>query len=124
MIKISVAIGTWNRVDMVRQGIQAALNQTLLPYEIIVFDDASPDNTFEILSKEFKDHPIVKLYKQEVNTGGVPNWNAAINACSGVLSEMYCHISSVKNGIKGCNIFKLFSKIAIMLCFVFASIGC
>ena len=83
MIKISVAIGTWNRVDMVRQAIQAALNQTLLPYEIIVFDDASPDNTFGILSKEFKEHPIVKIYKQPINTGGVPNWSAAINACSG-----------------------------------------
>lgn len=83
MIKVSVAIGTWNRVGMVRQAINAALNQTLKPYEIVVFDDASPDNTYGILSEEFKGHPIVKILKQPVNTGGVPNWNAAINACSG-----------------------------------------
>lgn len=83
MIKVSVAIGTWNRVDMVRQAIMAALDQTLKPFEIVVFDDASPDNSYEILSKEFENHPIVKVFRQPVNTGGVPNWNAAINACSG-----------------------------------------
>jgi len=35
---------------------------------------------------------------------------AIINASSGVLSAIYCHISSDKNGINGCNTFKLFSK--------------
>lgn len=82
-VKISVAIGTWNRVDMVRQAIEAALNQTLKPFEIIVFDDASPDHTYDLLSKEYLNHSIVKVFKQKKNTGGVPNWNAAINACSG-----------------------------------------
>lgn len=81
--KVSVAIGTWNRIDMVRFTIHAALNQTMRPYEIVVFDDNSPDETYSLLKDEFKDFKSVKFYKQKVNTGGVPNWNAAINACSG-----------------------------------------
>lgn len=83
MIKVSVAIGTYNRFEMVRQAIYAALNQTFLPYEIIVFDDCSPDGTYEKLSKEFIDHEIVKIYSQRSNTGGVPNWNSAVDMCSG-----------------------------------------
>src|SRR5690606_28873778 len=46
-----------------------------------------------------------------------------IKASSGVRSFMYCQISSVKNGMNGCNIFKLFSNKVITLLNVCASIG-
>jgi glycosyltransferase involved in cell wall biosynthesis len=52
--KVSVAIGTWNRIDMVRSTIHAALNQSMRPYEIVVFDDNSPDETYSLLKDEFK----------------------------------------------------------------------
>ena len=46
-----------------------------------------------------------------------------INASFGVLSEIYCQISSDKNGINGCKILRLFSKASITALYVFTSIG-
>src|SRR5690606_3678835 len=46
-----------------------------------------------------------------------------IKASSGVRFAMYCQISSVKNGMNGCNIFKLFSNKVITLSNVCASMG-
>ena len=42
-MKLSVAMATYNRAPMVREAIEAALAQSLLPDEIVVSDDASPD---------------------------------------------------------------------------------
>lgn len=81
--KVSVATGTWNRFEMVSEAIEAALNQTYPIHEVVVYDDCSPDNSYERLKKKFAHDSRVKLFKQEKNTGGVPNWNAAINACEG-----------------------------------------
>ncbi len=81
--KVSVAIGTWNRFEMVSEAIQAVLDQTYPVYEVVVFDDCSPDNSYERLKEKYCNEPRVKVFKQTKNTGGVPNWNAAINACSG-----------------------------------------
>ena len=83
MPKVSVTIATYNRFEMVSQAIDAALQQTLMPYEIIVVDDCSPDKSYDRLKERYKNEPIVKVFKQEKNTGGVPNWNAAIDYATG-----------------------------------------
>ena len=53
MPTVSVSIATYNRAGMVRQGIEAALAQTLAPLEIVVADDASTDDTLEKLIAAF-----------------------------------------------------------------------
>ena len=50
-MKVSVAIATFNRAAMVRQAIDAALEQTRPPDEIVVADDASTDATWEALKQ-------------------------------------------------------------------------
>ncbi len=50
-MKISVAIATYNRRAMVRESVEAALEQTLLPDEIVVSDDASTDGTAAMLEQ-------------------------------------------------------------------------
>jgi len=81
--KVSVAIGTWNRFNMVCEAIDAALDQTYPIDEIIVFDDCSPDSSYEKLQTKYAGEKRVKVFHQEKNTGGVPNWNSAINKCCG-----------------------------------------
>ena len=78
MSTISVAIATYKRASMVRQAVQAALAQTWKPDEIVVADDASPDETVRVLKQLAAAHPQVKVHCQPCNTGGVPNWNAAL----------------------------------------------
>ena len=47
--QVSVIIPTWNRAHMLKRAIQSALNETLAPLEILLCDDGSTDNTFEIV---------------------------------------------------------------------------
>jgi glycosyltransferase involved in cell wall biosynthesis len=78
--KVSVAIATYNRAAMVRQAVEAALAQTRSPDEVVVFDDASPDDTLRRLDGF---DARVRVLRQEKNTGGIPNWNAALDATTG-----------------------------------------
>jgi glycosyltransferase involved in cell wall biosynthesis len=77
---ISVAIATYNRAPMVREAVLAALGQSRAPQEIIVSDDASTDATVTAI-RSISDTR-VKLLRQTRNSGGVGNWNAAIDATS------------------------------------------
>jgi len=73
-----VAIATYNRADMVRQAIQAALNQTRPPDEIVVADDASTDATWTVLNELAGREPSVQTFRRERNSGGAENWSFAI----------------------------------------------
>ena len=70
----------------------------------------NPKENIEKIIEEFKFNTPKKLPNI---CSLISGYFAIIIASSGVLSVIDCHISSVKNGIKGCNIFKLSSKIAI-----------
>ena len=50
-IKISVVICTYNRSDLLFKTLTALLNQTVTPFEIIVVDNNSTDNTKEIVQQ-------------------------------------------------------------------------
>jgi len=82
-VTVSVAIATYNRAGMVRQAIEAALEQTRPPDEIVVADDASTDATWAALT-ELADHESrVRIFERERNSGGVENWSFAIGQTSG-----------------------------------------
>ncbi len=57
MATVSVVIATYNRAAMVRQAIESALAQSRPPDEIVVSDDASTDDTPEVLSELAAAHP-------------------------------------------------------------------
>mgnify|MGYP003818737993 CR=1 FL=1 len=64
---ISVIIPTYNRAKMLQRAIKSVLAQDYRHLEIIVVDDASQDNTVEII-KSFKDSRI-KIHQLPVNRG-------------------------------------------------------
>lgn len=84
-MNISVAIATYNRAAMVRQAIAAALGQSLAPQEVVVADDASTDGTPDALAALAAADSRVRPLRRDSNSGGVPNWNAAIAATRGEL---------------------------------------
>ena len=84
-VRVSVAIATYNRAAMVRAAVEAALGQSYAPYEIVVADDASTDGTLEMLDGLAGGDPRVRVFGRAVNSGGVDNWNAAMNATRGDL---------------------------------------
>src|SRR6202011_3183782 len=82
-MSVSVAIATYNRAAMVRQAVEAALEQTHLPAEIVIADDASSDSTWMVLEKLAGCAPGVRIFRRERNSGGAENWSFAIRQTSG-----------------------------------------
>jgi glycosyltransferase involved in cell wall biosynthesis len=78
---VSVVIPVYNRADSVMLSLESALHQTLQDIEIIVVDDASTDNTFEVLQSCTDKR--VTLIRHEVNKGGGAARNSGIKLSSG-----------------------------------------
>ena len=49
-MRFSIIIPTYNRAYIIDRAIKSVLNQTFEDFEIVVVDDNSSDNTFEIVN--------------------------------------------------------------------------
>ena len=67
MPKVSVIIPTRNRAAFLQAAIQSVLNQTFQDFEIIVVDDASQDQTAEVI-RSFTG-PRIRYIRHETNKG-------------------------------------------------------
>ncbi|ODS88828.1 MAG: hypothetical protein ABS44_07400 [Chryseobacterium sp. SCN 40-13] len=69
-IKHSVLVVTYNQEAFIEESISSLLNQTELPYEIVILDDCSRDNNWDIITRFQSENPsIVKAFRNEVNLG-------------------------------------------------------
>lgn len=73
---VTIAIPTYNRAALLRGCIASALAQTYPHFEVLVSNNASPDDTAQILD-QFSD-PRLRVITQETNIGLLPNWNACL----------------------------------------------
>lgn len=80
-IKFSVVIPAYNAAGTIARAVDSCLRQSYVPYEIIVVDDASTDNTEEILSVTYGDKIIYTRLAQ--NGGGAVARNKGMERASG-----------------------------------------
>jgi glycosyltransferase involved in cell wall biosynthesis len=64
---VSVVLPTYNRAQLLQRSVGSVLNQSFVDFELIIIDDNSTDNTFEVV-KEFNDSRI-KYIRHENNFG-------------------------------------------------------
>ncbi len=76
---VSIIVTTYNSAKFVENCINSLLNQTVNNIEIIVVDDASTDNTVEIIKK----YPTIKLIELDENNGTYYARNTGISQSSG-----------------------------------------
>ena len=69
MDKISVLIPTYNVELYIKEAVESILNQTYNNLEIIIVDDASTDNTYQILEQLSKTDDRIRLFRNNVNFG-------------------------------------------------------
>lgn len=79
--RITIAIPTYNRAAWLHGCVASALAQTYPDFEVLVSDNASADETPEVL-KSFDD-PRLRVVRQASNIGLMPNWNACIAEARG-----------------------------------------
>lgn len=80
-VMVSVIIPTYNRAEPLKKSIDSVLKQTYEKFEIIVIDDGSDDNTYDVI-KNIKDNRI-RYIKNEFNQGSNASRNIGINNAKG-----------------------------------------
>jgi GT2 family glycosyltransferase len=78
---VTIAIPTFNRASLLRECVRCALSQTYEHFEVLVSNNASSDDTREVLNG-FSDQRL-RVIEQETNIGLLPNWNACLMAAKG-----------------------------------------
>jgi glycosyltransferase involved in cell wall biosynthesis len=80
MYKISVILTSYNHGQFIREAIESILNQSFTDFQLIIWDDASSDDSWEIITS-YSDKRI-KVYRNERNMRG-GNINRALEVASG-----------------------------------------
>jgi glycosyltransferase involved in cell wall biosynthesis len=84
--KISVLIHSYNFEKYLRESIESVLAQTLAPFEIIVCDDCSTDDSWKIITEYKQRYPkLIRCYRHEKNLGMTKNAAFAWKAAAGDL---------------------------------------
>lgn len=80
---LSVVIPNYNHARFLPDSIDSILHQSRPPDEIIVVDDASSDNSVEILRAYAARDDRIRLILSETNRGVMQSLRAGVEACSG-----------------------------------------
>lgn len=80
---ISVIISAYNSEDSIRKCIESILNQTYKNLEILIIDDYSSDNTFNIIESLTNSDSRVRLFRNTKNIGLTLNLNKLLAISTG-----------------------------------------
>ena len=97
---VSIIIVNYNSIDVITDAINSIIEKTKdLSYEIIVVDNASPDNSADIIEKDYEDR--VKLIRSDENLGfGKANNLGASYACGKYLFLLNPDTVLINNAVK------------------------
>lgn len=80
---LSVLLPNYNHAKFVGQALYAILAQSVQPLEIIVIDDASTDNSLEVIEEIARRHPHIRVLRNETNQGVNYTLNRALSEARG-----------------------------------------
>lgn len=83
MPKVSVLMPAYNAEKYIAESIESILNQTFQDFELIIIDDCSSDNTWNIMQEYAKKDDRINIFKNEKNLGIGGNRNRLINLARG-----------------------------------------
>jgi len=79
---VSIILCTYNRAHLVKRAIASVLTQTYRSWELIIIDDGSADDTWQVVMPVVKSDPRI-TYCYHTNTGLPRSRNAGIRHASG-----------------------------------------
>lgn len=80
---ISVIVPVYKQETLLERCLDSILEQDFEDFEILVVDDASPDNTWKICEKYSRCDPRIKIFRNERNRGQGYSRNLALEKSSG-----------------------------------------
>jgi glycosyltransferase involved in cell wall biosynthesis len=87
-VLVSILIPVYNREKIISDTISCAVNQTHKSIEIIICDNCSTDNTWEILCEWAAKDSRIKIFQNKKNLGPVLNWEKCIEKANGKYAKI------------------------------------
>ncbi len=81
--RLSIVLLNYNHARYIGEALQAILGQSYKPWEVIIVDDASTDNSIDVIEKFIRRDPTVRLLKNEHNMGVERSANRGLEYASG-----------------------------------------
>ncbi|MGY0616915.1 glycosyltransferase [Vibrio sp. FJH11] len=81
---VTIYIVTHNRSELLKRAVESAYNQTYGNLEVIVVDDASTDDTSDVIEEMQLIYPL-KYFRNNVGRGACYSRNVALNSATGEL---------------------------------------
>ena len=78
MTKVTVALTTYNRSQLLKLSLASVLAQDYPDFRVMVLDNASTDDTETVVRSLAEDDDRVTYIRNETNIGDLGNWNLAI----------------------------------------------
>ncbi len=85
---VSILIPVYNRELIIAETIQSALNQTHNNIEIVIVDNASTDNTWDVIQNFVDKNPCIKAFRNKSNLGPVRNWLRCVEEATGEFGKI------------------------------------
>ena len=86
-IKVSLILTTWNGEKKLKNALRSIKSQTYKNIELIICDDKSTDNSYEVLKNEVIGIKNYKIIKNKVNLGA---WKNFINGVQRSKGDYIC----------------------------------
>jgi glycosyltransferase involved in cell wall biosynthesis len=80
---ISIVIPVYNRAKLIVETLQSAQNQDYTNLEIVVVDNKSTDNTWQVLTHIAQTDTRIKIFQNAENLGPVRNWEKCFDYAQG-----------------------------------------
>jgi len=102
MPKVSVITPNYNHARYLHERLDSILNQTFEDFELIILDDASTDNSREVIESYARDPRVKTIFNAENNGSTFKQWNLGLSHARGEYvwfaeSDDYADLSLVEN---------------------------
>lgn len=81
--RVTVICLCYNQERFVKESIRSVLNQTYPDIQLIVVDDASTDNSVEVIKESIAEHPQIQFLTLPENSGNCKAFNKALSVAEG-----------------------------------------
>ncbi|MBC8232332.1 glycosyltransferase family 2 protein [bacterium] len=88
---LSVVMANYNHARFLPESLRAILDQSYRPAEIIIIDDASKDNSVEVIKEFAGKEPIIRILHNERNMGALHTINRLFELSTG---EYVCSLAA------------------------------
>lgn len=85
--RVSFLVPVYNRAHLIKETVESALSQSYPNFEVVVCDNASTDDTWDVL-QQFASEPRVRLFRNRKNLGPVRNWRRCLDEAQGEFAKL------------------------------------